>query len=468
MMKISKLDKYLKIWFFVSVNLILIFSAWVLKLIIYKIGHDVKIYSDLIKFIPYIIFFSSIVILKFSKHITFFIFYFSIYVGFLLFDTNYKNINFKVETFIKSNSITFALIQSSKKIFKKNKKNVLDLSDIYLNKTFDKNILLRQDNFPDIYVANNEIKLKKILNKDNFSNALPLLIHKKEDGYILTYFDYSKLNKVSLDKNFEITEYFWKKKHQTVFHHWGDLYNNKIYILGSNTKSFPNDHQLLYKNNFKNCSDGWFLNETIEIIDYEDGSLIKRIEIMDKLSKIKEINNPNFNLICQDPSHSNDIRIIKDEKISEYFPDGKVGDILISVRHFNSIILLDKDSYEIKWYVVGKTEWQHSPKITSEGTIFVFDNLGSNPINGLSRIVSIDIKTKNIIGIYESSDFNDFFESESGGRLQFEDNIMYIIETNKAKMFSIECENLIYFENCRKVNIFENNTKSDLFFAHVF
>ena len=121
-MKISKLDKYLKIWFFVSVNLILIFSAWVLKLIIYKIGHDVKIYSDLIKFIPYIIFFSSIVILKFSKHITFFIFYFSIYVGFLLFDTNYKNINFKVETFIKSNSVTFALIQSSKKILKKNKK----------------------------------------------------------------------------------------------------------------------------------------------------------------------------------------------------------------------------------------------------------------------------------------------------------------------------------------------------------
>ena len=30
------------------------------------------------------------------------LFYFSIYVGFLLFDTNYKNINFKVETFIKS------------------------------------------------------------------------------------------------------------------------------------------------------------------------------------------------------------------------------------------------------------------------------------------------------------------------------------------------------------------------------
>ena len=50
----------------------------------------------------------------------------------------------------------------------------------------------------------------------------------------------------------------------------------------------------------------------------------------------------------------------------------------------------------------------NTPKITSEGTIFVFDNLGSNPINGLSRIVSIDIKTKNIIGIYESSDFNDF------------------------------------------------------------
>ena len=49
----------------------------------------------------------------------------------------------------------------------------------------------------------------------------------------------------------------------------------------------------------------------------------------------------------------------------------------------------------------------------------MFDNLGSNPINGKSRLVSIDIKTKEILGIYESDNFNDFFESDQVEEYKF-------------------------------------------------
>ena len=464
----NKIDKFLKIWFFLALSILLFFSAWLIKLVIYKVSLDNQIYTNLIKYLPYLIFFSSILILIRSKRKIFILIFFSIYSGFLVYDFNYNNFNFRVETYLKSNSIVFNLIQKSKIIFKKNKKNEFDLSEIYLDGSFKNNILLRQDSFPDIYVLNNKFKLKKIINKNTSSNALPLLIKENNNGYELTYFDYSNLNKVKLNKNFNVVRYLWKKKYKTVFHHWGDLYDNKLYILGSNTQSFPNEKQELYNNNFRNCKNGWFLNETIEVINYSDGSLIKRVELLDKLSSIKEVNNLNYNLICQDPSHSNDVRVIKDKKIANFFPKGRVGDLLISVRHFNSIILLDKDSFEVKWHITGKTEWQHSPKITSDGTIFVFDNLGSNPINGKSRLVSIDIKTKKIIGIYESDNFEDFFESESGGRIQIYKNKIYVIETNKANMFSLDCANLIKLKKCKKKVVFHNKIKSDLFFAHVF
>ena len=59
------------------------------------------------------------------------------------------------------------------------------------------------------------------------------------------------------------------------------------------------------------------------------------------------------------------------------------------------------------------------PKVTSDGTIFVFDNLGSNPINGKSRLVSIDIKTKEILGIYESDNFNDFLSQNQVEEYKF-------------------------------------------------
>ena len=464
----SKFDKFLKIWFFFVIILISLFSAWALKLLIYKIELDNQIYTNLIKYLPYLFFFSSLLILKKTKKKFYLYLFFSIYLGFFIYDLNYNNYNFKIETFLKSNSLTFNIIQKSKTLFKKKNENIFREEKIYLDKNFEKNILIKQDNIPDIYIMNNKIKLKKVLDKDMSSNALPLLIKETKFGYDLTYFDYSNLHRVSLDTNFDIIKYLWKRNYKTVFHHWGDLYDKKIYILGSNTKSFPSKKQEFYKNNFKDCKNGWFLNETIEIIDYSDGSLIKRVELIDKLSAIKEVNNLNYNLICQDPSHSNDVRVIKEKQIANFFPNGKVGDLLISVRHFNSLVLLDKENFEVKWHLTGKTEWQHSPKITSNGTIFIFDNLGSNPVNGRSRIVSVDIKSKKILGIYESLDFNDHFESESGGRLQIYSNQIYITETNKAKLFSINCENLIKLKNCKKKVIFDNNYKSDLFFAHVF
>ena len=238
--------------------------------------------------------------------------------------------------------------------------------------------------------------------------------------------------------------------------------------MGSKTSAFPHPFQKLYKNNFKNCKTGNFLNETIEIIDGKNGKLLNSFFILDIVSDILPVNNKNFNLICNDPTHSNDVRVIKNQLHANFFPNGKIGDILISLRHFNSVVLLDNETLEIKWHLTGKSNWQHSPRVTDSGTILIFDNLGSNPIYGLSRIISVDINSKEILGTYQANSNVDYFSSESGGRIQVYEDALYVNSTNEAKLFKITCEDLDLLRNCDRENIFELQNNSDLFFADLF
>ena len=83
--------------------------------------------------------------------------------------------------------------------------------------------------------------------------------------------------------------------------------------------------------------------------------------------------NENYDIIdCTDPTHLNDVRVIKDSSIASSFPNGKVGDILISILGIHAVVLLDRDDYHMKWYTIGKTRNQHSPRIVDEGKMLIF------------------------------------------------------------------------------------------------
>ena len=115
------------------------------------------------------------------------------------------------------------------------------------------------------------------------------------------------------------------------------------------------------------------------------------------------------------PIHFNDIQIIKSHKHASYFENGKIGDILISLRNIHTVALIDKDNYKIKWSVSGLFNQQHSPRITDRGTILLFDNLGSDKKYGKSRVVEVSIKNRKLLDFYERS--KDFFGIQRG-RLQ--------------------------------------------------
>ena len=101
------------------------------------------------------------------------------------------------------------------------------------------------------------------------------------------------------------------------------------------------------------------------------------------------------------------------------------GDILLSLRNLNLLVIIDKFTRNIKWFFQGGMKLQHSPRILRNGFIIVLDNQGSDKENGRSRILSINMETKSVESIYEAKN-NDYFETMWRGRLQIFDNSIFI------------------------------------------
>lgn len=91
--------------------------------------------------------------------------------------------------------------------------------------------------------------------------------------------------------------------------------------------------------------------------------------------------------------HLNDVEVLSSKKAAA-FDDFDAGDIMVSFRHINTILVLDGSTKEIKWAMPHAFIGQHDPDFTSRGTITVFDNrtgeISGEPVFDGSRVVEID------------------------------------------------------------------------------
>lgn len=89
------------------------------------------------------------------------------------------------------------------------------------------------------------------------------------------------------------------------------------------------------------------------------------------------------------------------------------GDILISCRDLNLLIITDPEFKEERWsFGPGILERQHQPSFLPDGTILVLDN---RPKQKRSRVVKINIDTKKIVWEYTGAEFETFFTKTMGG-----------------------------------------------------
>ncbi|MEA3411315.1 MAG: arylsulfotransferase family protein [Pseudomonadota bacterium] len=113
--------------------------------------------------------------------------------------------------------------------------------------------------------------------------------------------------------------------------------------------------------------------------------------------------------------HLNKIAELKREMAGD-FPQFEAGDLMLSLRQYNMVLVIDPESRVIKWWKAGPWLRQHDPEFVPGGHIIVFNNnrfrTSFGPGNGM--ISSLDIPR--ISNIIEFDPASGEFEIVYGGR----------------------------------------------------
>jgi len=112
-----------------------------------------------------------------------------------------------------------------------------------------------------------------------------------------------------------------------------------------------------------------------------------------------------------DSLHTNAIDFI-DAETARHFPFARSGQVMLSFRSINAVVLLDLESEKVVWALRGPWIAQHDPDLLANGNLLIFDNLGNLGDGGPSRVIEFDPLTQEIEWAY-AGDANTPLESRT-------------------------------------------------------
>ncbi len=180
-----------------------------------------------------------------------------------------------------------------------------------------------------------------------------------------------------------------------------------------------------------------------------DGEVLREISVLDSIYQSRHAglllakgrtNNTHTGDDGMDLLHLNDVEVLS-PSLAAAFPQFEAGDILISLRNVNTILVLDRETTAVKWSATGPFIAQHDPDFLADGTISVFDNhrydgnrTGSQP---LSRIVAIDPATSEVTRLYGGTSDQGFFTHRMGKHQHLANGNILIAESEGGRVFEV-------------------------------
>lgn len=120
----------------------------------------------------------------------------------------------------------------------------------------------------------------------------------------------------------------------------------------------------------------------------------------------------------RDFTHLNDVEVLS-SAMAPAFPMFKAGDLMISLRNVNLLLVLDPQSRAIKWTMTGPFLRQHDPDFEANGQILVFDNnrdSRTGRVRGGSRVLAIDPVTRAVTPQYGGRPDEFFYTGRMGAQ----------------------------------------------------
>jgi hypothetical protein len=257
-------------------------------------------------------------------------------------------------------------------------------------------------NFYDIFEDDTHIKRKPKTNWNTDTHGALVL----PDGSVVFNFEYCGL--VKLDRYGNVV---WKLKRET--HHSVELSEKggfwvpcrRHYAEGKKSP-FPPFYTP-------------FSEDTILYIS-QDGKILKEISVpglfmKNDLETLLTVTGHDIILDKkwdQEILHLNKVGELSSD-IAKDFPMFKAGDLALSIRESNLVMVIDPDTQKVKWWRIGPWIRQHDPEFKKGGRIIVFNNncygtaldpnfLERSPLNAprISNIIELDPVTDESNVIY--------------------------------------------------------------------
>ena len=132
------------------------------------------------------------------------------------------------------------------------------------------------------------------------------------------------------------------------------------------------------------------------------------------------------------------------------FPMFAAGDLMLSLRNRNLILVTDPEVRTVKWWRIGPWIRQHDPDFEPDGTITVFDNHTDETTKGMraggSRIYQVNPATNETRIVYGGTDKQHYYTAERGTHQMQPGGGVLITEAQAGRIFEVDADGNIVWE----------------------
>lgn len=146
--------------------------------------------------------------------------------------------------------------------------------------------------------------------------------------------------------------------------------------------------------------------------------------------------------------HLNDVEELT-EGLEDRFPQFSAGDLLMSLRHLNLIMVVDPMTEVVKWHQTGPWIRQHDPDFLANGRISVFNNnvddSGGKTFGG-SNLIEIDPISGESLVKHQLVDGRSWYTAVRGRHQVLPNGNVLIVESLAGRVFEVTPEGEVVWE----------------------
>lgn len=199
-------------------------------------------------------------------------------------------------------------------------------------------------------------------------------------------------------------------------------------LVNQYSDTFPGIGRPSFQNLILHVSEGGEITDAVNVLQvlYENG-LDRQIP---KLARGE----------VSDITHLNDVESLPDSLATEY-QRFEAGDLLLSLRNLDLVLVLDPDSRTVKWHESRHWIRQHDPDFMGNGWIGVFDNnvdgTDRGTMLGGSRIVAIQPRTDSVRVLFPKVHSDELYTSYGGKWSHLRDGNIFLVESEAARILEV-------------------------------